>query len=94
MSCIVAEISQEVQEIFQALAGDASVSIGDVEKRVSVAVLWGQRLSEAILSETSGSAESPVSVRCPLVKARVAVFGEGCVVLEAFVVFCSAEMGV
>ena len=67
MSCIVAEISQEVQEIFQDLTGDASVSIGDVEKRVSVAVnAWGQRLSEAILSETSGSAEaSPVSVRCP-----------------------------
>ena len=67
MSCIVADISQEVQEIFQDLVGDASVCIGDVEKRVSVAVTaWGQRLSEAILSETSGSAEaSPVSVRCP-----------------------------
>ena len=67
MSCIVADISQEVQEIFQDLVGDASVCIGDVEKRVSVAVnAWGQRLSEAILSETSGSAEaSPVSVRCP-----------------------------
>ena len=50
MSCIVADISQEVQEIFQDLVGDASVCIGDVEKRVSVAVnAWGQRLSEAIL---------------------------------------------
>jgi len=67
MSCIVAEISREVQEIFQDLTGDASVCIRDVEKRVSVATnAWGQRLSEAILSETAGSAEaSPVSVRCP-----------------------------
>ena len=67
MSCIVAEIHQEVQEIFQDLTGDASVSLSDVEKRVSVAVdAWGQKLSEAIVSETSGSAAaSPVSVSCP-----------------------------
>ena len=67
MSCIVSEIHQEVQEIFQDLTGDASVCISDVEKRVSVAVsAWGQRLSEAILSETSGSAvASPASVACP-----------------------------
>ena len=39
MSCIVAEISQEVQEIFQDLTGDASVCIADVEKRVSVSIL-------------------------------------------------------
>ena len=67
MSCIVSEIHQEVQEIFQDLTGDASVCISDVEKRVSVAVsAWGQRLSEAILSETSGSAAaSAMSVACP-----------------------------
>lgn len=67
MSCIVAEIRQEVQEIFQDLVGDASVSIGDVERRVSTAIRsWGQRLSEAILSETSGSASaSAVRVECP-----------------------------
>ena len=67
MSCIVAEIHQEVQEIFQDLTGDASVSLSDVEKRVSVAVdAWGQKLSEAIISETSGSAAaSPVRVSCP-----------------------------
>ncbi len=67
MSCIVAEISQEVQEIFQDLTGDASVCIGDVEKRVSVAVkAWGQRLSEAILSELVDSvAVSPLRVPCP-----------------------------
>lgn len=38
MSCIVADISQEVQEIFQHLTGDASVCLADVEKRVSAAV--------------------------------------------------------
>ena len=67
MSCIVSEIHQEVQEIFQDLTGDASVCISDVEERVSVAVsAWGQRLSEAILSETSGSAAaSAMSVACP-----------------------------
>ena len=67
MSCIVADISQEVQEIFQDLTGDVSICLGDVEKRVSAAVnAWGQRLSEAILSETAGSAAaSPVSVACP-----------------------------
>lgn len=67
MSCIVAEIHQEVQEIFQDLTGDASVSLGDVEKRVSVAVnAWGQKLSEAIISETAGSSvASAVSVSCP-----------------------------
>ena len=67
MSCIVSEIHQEVQEIFQDLTGDASVCISDVEERVSAAVsAWGQRLSEAILSETSGSAvASPSSVACP-----------------------------
>ena len=67
MSCLVSNMSQEVQEIFQDLVGDTSVSIGAVEKRVSVAVhTWCQSLSEAILSERPGSTEaSPVSVRCP-----------------------------
>lgn len=67
MSCIVAEISQEVQEIFQDLTGDASVSITDVEMRVSNAVSsWGQRLSEAVLSETAGAPEtSAMTVSCP-----------------------------
>lgn len=66
MSCIVAEIHQEVQEIFQDLTGDTSVCLGDVEKHVSVAVkAWGQKLSEAIISETAGSAvAAPVSVLC------------------------------
>ena len=67
MSCIVADISQEVQEIFQDLTGDASVSITDVERRVSSAVSsWGQRLSEAVLSQTAGAAETcPMTVSCP-----------------------------
>ena len=67
MSNIVAEINQEVQEIFQELTDTENVSIAAVEKRVSAAAgSWGQRLSEAILSETASSTEaSPVSVRCP-----------------------------
>ena len=67
MSNIIAEISQELQEIFQDLTGDASVSITAVEDQVLSAVSsWAQRLSEAILSETaSAPAASPVSVSCP-----------------------------
>ena len=67
MTNIVAEISKEVEDIFQDLTGDVSVSIADVEKRVSTAMgSWGQRLSEAILSETASSTvASPVSVSCP-----------------------------
>ena len=67
MTNIVTEVSQEVQEIFQDLTGDASVSIADIEERVSMAVdSWGQRLSEAILSETASSTEaSSASVSCP-----------------------------
>lgn len=42
MDSIVAEISQEVQEIFQDLTGSAAVCISDVERRVSGAVSsWG-----------------------------------------------------
>ena len=67
MSNIVAEIRQEVQEIFQELTAAEAVSIGAVEKRVLAAVgSWGQRLSEAILSETASSTSiSPVSLPCP-----------------------------
>ena len=67
MSCIVSEISQEVQEVFQDLTGDASVCIADVEERVSAAVRsWGQRLSQAVLCETAGAAETvPMRVPCP-----------------------------
>ena len=58
MTNIVAEVSQEVQEIFQDLTGDASVSIADIEDRVSTVVdSWSQRLSESILSETASSTE-------------------------------------
>ena len=56
MSNIVAEIRQEVEEIFQELTEVEAVSIAAVEKRVLAAVSsWGQRLSEAILSETASS---------------------------------------
>ena len=67
MSKIVAEISEEVEDIFQEFMETENVSIGSVEKRVLAAVdSWGQRLSEAILSETASSpAASPVSVPCP-----------------------------
>ena len=66
MTNIVAEIRQEVEDIFRDLTGDASISIADVEDRVSTAVdSWGQRLSEAILSETASSTEAwPASVSC------------------------------
>ena len=48
MSNIIAEISQELQEIFQDLTGDASVSITVVEDQVSSAVSsWAQRLSRS-----------------------------------------------
>ena len=72
MSNIVAEISQELQEIFQDLTSDPSVSITTVEKQVSAAVnSWGQRLSEGILSETaSATVVSPVSVACPSCQGR------------------------
>ena len=67
MSNIVADISQEVQEIFQELTDAEGVSIAAVEKRVLAAVSsWGQRLSEAILSETASSTRvSPMCVSCP-----------------------------
>ena len=77
MTNIVAEVSQEVQEIFQDLTGNASVSIADIEERVSAAVdSWGQRLSEAILSETASSTEaSPASVSCPSCQGRSRRYG-------------------
>ena len=67
MSKIVAKISEEVQALFQELTDAEAVSIGTVEARVSGAVgSWGQRLSEAVLSQTASSpAVSPVSVPCP-----------------------------
>ena len=67
MSNIVAEISEEMQEIFQGFTRAEDVSIDDVEERVSAAARsWAQRLSESILSETASSTEgSPVSVPCP-----------------------------
>lgn len=53
---IVAEISEEVQNICETLAGDASVSIGDVEEKVSAATAsWAQRLSEGILCEIANA---------------------------------------
>lgn len=72
MSNIVSDISQEVQEIFQELTDAENVSIAAVEKRVLSAVgSWGQRLSEAILSQTASSTEvSPVSVSCPSCQGR------------------------
>ena len=67
MFAIVAEISQEMQEIFQELRDTEDVRVVTVENRLLAAVgSWGQRLSEAILSETASSTEaSPVSVPCP-----------------------------
>ena len=67
MSNIVAEIHQEVQEIFQDLTEAENVSIAAVEKRVLAAVgSWGQRLSEAILSEAASATEmSAVGSSCP-----------------------------
>ena len=67
MSNIVAEISKEMQEIFQGFTRAEDVSIDDVEERVSAAARsWAQRLSESILSQTASSTEgSPVSVSCP-----------------------------
>lgn len=67
MSKIVAEISQEVQEIFQELTNTENVSIDTVEKRVLAAVgSWGQRLSEAILSEAASALEmSQAHSSCP-----------------------------
>ena len=67
MKAIVAEIQQEVPEIFQDLTGSDAVCIGDVEDRVSGAVRsWGHRLSEAILSETAGcQVASPDHLECP-----------------------------
>ena len=67
MSNIVAEISEEVQALFQELTDAEAVSIGTVEARVSDAVgSWGQRLSEAVLAQTASSpAVSPVSLPCP-----------------------------
>ena len=66
MSHIVANIRQEVEEIFQELTDAENVSIGTVEKRVLAAVSsWGQRLSEAILSETATAPEvSPARSSC------------------------------
>ena len=83
MSCIVSEISQEVQEIFQDLTGDASVCIADVEERVSAAVRsWGQRLSQAVLCETAGDCRDS-SDECSLSllsRAEPSVSAQGCVV--------------
>ena len=67
MSNIVAEIQQEVEDIFQELSAIANVEFSTVEERVSGAAdSWAQRLSEAVLSETASSKEAlPVSVVCP-----------------------------
>ena len=68
MSNIVAEIQQEVEDIFQELNAIENVGFSTVEKRVSVSAVgsWAQRLSEAVLSEAASSkAASPVSVACP-----------------------------
>lgn len=67
MSHIVADIRQEVQEVFQELTDAENVSIAAVEKRVLAAVnSWGQRLSEAILSATATATEaSPARSSCP-----------------------------
>ena len=67
LSKIVAEISQEGQDLFQEMTDTEDVSIAAVEKRVLATVgSWAQRLSEAILSDAASSTEdSPVSVACP-----------------------------
>ena len=67
MSNIVAEIQQEVEDIFQGLTAIENVEFSTVEGRVSAAVgSWAQRLCEAVVSETASSkAASPVSVPCP-----------------------------
>ena len=45
MKALVAEIHQEVQEIFQDLTGSDAVCIGEVEARVSEAVSsWGAKI--------------------------------------------------
>ena len=66
LSDIVAEIRQEVQEIFQEFTEAEAVSIGDVEAGVSAKVgSWGQRLSEAILCEKATATEvSPNRIAC------------------------------
>ena len=67
MHPIVADITQEAQDIFQTLTGDASVLIADVEEQVSAALdAWGQKLVEAIVSETAEHPE-PASqhLACP-----------------------------
>lgn len=66
---IVAEISEEVQNMCETLTGDASVCIADVEEQVSAATaLWGQKLSESILSANANapdvSAKSVVCQEC------------------------------
>ena len=67
MNPIVADISQEMQDIFQTLTADASVLIADVEAQVSAALdAWGQRLLEAIISETADRPEaSSRQLSCP-----------------------------
>ena len=72
MNRIVAEIRQEVQDIFQTLTDDASVLISDVESEVSSALAsWGQRLLETILSEVADRREpSTVKVLCPCCQKR------------------------
>ena len=67
MDTIVSEIHQEAQEIFQDLTGSDAICIGEVEARVCGAVSsWGQRLSEAIVSETAGrQVASGDRVECP-----------------------------
>ena len=67
MSNIVAEIQQEMEDIFQELSDTEDVSVSTVEARVSKAAdSWAQRLSESVLSETASCKEtSPVSVACP-----------------------------
>ena len=67
MSDIIAEMKQEVEDIFQELSAIENVGFSTVEERVSAAARsWAQRLSEAVLSETASSKTvSPVSVPCP-----------------------------
>ena len=72
MNRIVADIRQEVQDIFQTLTADPCVSISDVESEVSSALAsWGQRLLETILSEVADRQEpATAKVVCPSCETR------------------------
>ena len=47
MHPIIAEITQEMQDVFQGLTEAGSVSLSDVEEVSSAVASWGQQLSEA-----------------------------------------------